>query len=136
MPAEYYGGNPADTLDSGNATPSYQNYATLGTCYWSKWRDDKGSLFYYREVSVIVDWCGKNWRITSWRIRATDVRTGVSCKVVYGPTAYRTGGGIGSASVDIFAKAGFTCDMYVLPDPTDYVEVDVRFTWSGGRIDI
>lgn len=136
IPPDYYGGDPADSLESGSSTPSYGQYATLGTCYWATWRDDKGSLFYHREVKMTVDWCGKNWRITKWSFRSVDVSTGLYCQVVYGPVSYRIAGGVGASSVDLFAKAGFQCNLRLVPDPTDYVEVDVRFTWSGGRIDI
>lgn len=111
-------------------------FSTSGVkCWNSTWSDSNGSLFYNRKVFQITRWCSKDGKITSWS-NQSDVDTGLYCIVQTNPYTILRSGGVGSQYVEIQTKAAFTCNLRFVPDPTDWVDVDVRYLAGGGRIDV
>lgn len=103
-------------------------------CFTATWKDDKGSLFYYRKVSQRVEWCSKSGRITRYST-AEWPDNSVYCRPNWGPRSSVVAGGVGSSSVTIMTRGGFECDLGALGRWSDYVEVDVRYLYDGRRED-
>ena len=82
-----------------------------------------------------MSWCARGRLITKWTVNQRP-STGLYCTPVWGPESWREAGGVNQSFVTVKTRGGFKCDFYLLPDPTDYVEVDVRYNADGTRIDV
>ncbi len=112
------------------------SHSTGERCFWATWKDDKGSFVYYRKVYQRVEWCSKGGHITRYSVTQWPTNATL-CSPVWGPASSLIAGGVGSGSVTILTRGGFKCDFpEPLPDPTDYVEVDVRYHYDGRRQDV
>ena len=105
-------------------------------CFWARWKDDRGSLWHYRKVTQRVDWCSNGSTILSYTVSQWSSH-GWWCNVASDPVSIEIGGGIGHSSVTILSRGSFTCELpSPLPNPTDWVEVDVRYHADGRREDV
>lgn len=105
-------------------------------CFWAQWKDDRGSLWHYRKVTQRIDWCSNGSTILSYTVSQWSSH-GWWCNVASNPVSIKIGGGIGYSSVTILSRGSFTCEVpSPVPNPTDWVEVDVRYHADGRRVDV
>jgi len=104
-------------------------------CYGAKWSDRNGHFFYVRKVFQQVNWCARDGVISSWSAQQW-VETGLYCVPATSPETIRLAGGVGATFVTLMSRAAFTCNLRLLPDPTDWVDVDVRYGADGRMTDV
>jgi hypothetical protein len=113
----------------------YESYdAARGGCYTAQWKDNAGRFIYYRKVTQRVEWCSDGRTITSFSVQEWP-DSGPYCTPSWGSRSFSVDGGVGSSSVTILSKGAFKCDV-PWPDPTFWVEVDVRYHADGRREDV
>lgn len=111
--------------------------AAAGKCYWSQWKDDRGGGWWERRVHQRVTWCASSstGKLTSWGVIDWPDH-GLMCDVSWGPESFRVSGGVGATFVEVKTHGSFTCTLPFPPNPTDWIEVDVRYHADGRREDV
>ena len=94
-------------------TQAVRRIATpISGCWRATWNRGAGTWPYTRDIYQETTWCTTIYNnVASFSGRSWP-HTGYGCAPNYGPTYQRVGGGVGSSSVDIETRGGFSCNIY------------------------
>ena len=101
-----------ESVATTRAAQSRKRITSWAGCWRATWQRGGGTWPYHRDIFQETTWCTTMQNTVGTFFGRSWPHSDYGCAPNYGPTYNRVGGGVGSSSVDIETRGGFSCNVY------------------------